>query len=213
MSLEPTVARTFCEWYADNVCRSISYRGVPIIKWIGDLWNYQQIIAKLRPSLIIEFGTSSGGSALWLADLLALVNPKGLVYSVDKLDEASVLVKGNPLIKLEICDSVAPGQRAMLLSLRQQFPGPAFAILDSDHEKPHVLAEMELLREVLETGDYLVVEDSCINGHPIYANWGEGPFEAIEEYEQRHPDDYEHDRENEARFGLTFATNGYLVRR
>jgi cephalosporin hydroxylase len=72
---------------------------------------------------------------------------------------------------------------------------------------------MELVRPVLTRGDYLVVEDGCINGHPLLPGWGEGPFEAIEEYVKRHPEDYAADRERETRFGFTFAPNGYLVRR
>jgi cephalosporin hydroxylase len=108
-------------------------------------------------------------------------------------------------------DTADPTLVERLRGLRQAFPGSAFVILDSDHKKAHVLAEMELLRSVLKGGDYLVVEDGNINGHPIYAGWGEGPFEALQEYEQCYPDDYEHDRVNEYRFGFTFAPEGYLT--
>jgi cephalosporin hydroxylase len=97
--------------------------------------------------------------------------------------------------------------------LRQEYPGPVFAILDSDHTKKHVLAEMRLLRPLLERGDYMVVEDSNINGHPILPGWGEGPMEAILAYEQAFPDDYTHDTGRETKFGITQAPKGYLIRR
>ena len=47
----------------------------------------------------------------------------------------------------------------------------------------HVLAEMKLLRPLLSAGDYLIVEDSILNGHPVLPGWGPGPYEAIEAYE------------------------------
>jgi len=92
--------------------------------------------------------------------------------------------------------------------LRSQYPGPAFAILDSDHRKDHVLAELKLLRPVLVSGDYLIVEDSNVNGHPVYATHGPGPFEAREEYFREFPDD-KFDTAREAKFGSTFATKGF----
>jgi cephalosporin hydroxylase len=95
--------------------------------------------------------------------------------------------------------------------LRIGHPGPVFAILDSDHSKSHVLEELLLLRPLLTKGDYLIVEDSNINGHPVLPLSGEGPYEAIEEYEKRFPNDYVHDA-REHKFGLTFAPHGFLIR-
>ena len=200
------------EWYADNVHRGISYLGVPIMKWVGDLWNYQDIIVDMKPSLIIEFGTACGGSALWFAELMRYVNPTGLVCTVDIHDASHKPARRHPLIKILISDSADLALRDTLMALRAEYPGAVFAIVDSDHTKLHVLAEMELLRPILKAGDYLVVEDGNLNGHPIYANWGEGPYEAIEEYRAKYPDDYELDTYRESRFGFTFAVKGYLMR-
>ena len=51
-----------------------------------------------------------------------------------------------------------------------------FAILDSDHSMDHVLAETKLVRPLLAAGDYLLVEDSSVNGHPVLPGWGPGPI-------------------------------------
>jgi cephalosporin hydroxylase len=51
-----------------------------------------------------------------------------------------------------------------------------------------------------------------MNGHPVCPHWGEGPLEAIAEYEQRHPTDYQHDTARETKFGFTYAPRGFLVR-
>jgi cephalosporin hydroxylase len=101
----------------------------------------------------------------------------------------------------------------IITELKQEFTGSIFAILDSDHRKEHVLNEMLLLRPLLKSGDYLVVEDGNINGHPVLPGWGEGPYEALQEYFTRYPDDYERDYAREQKFGFTFATAGFLIRR
>ena len=75
------------------------------------------------------------------------------------------------------------------------------------------MAEMKALRPLLSAGDYLVVEDSVLNGHPVAPGWGPGPYEAIEAYEAEFPNDYIHDQEREDKFGWTWAPRGYLVRR
>ena len=55
-------------------------------------------------------------------------------------------------------------------------------ILDSDHNMPHVLKEMEIYSAFVTKGSYMIVEDSNVNGHPIMPNWGPGPFEAIQRF-------------------------------
>jgi cephalosporin hydroxylase len=96
--------------------------------------------------------------------------------------------------------------------LKAEFPGKIFAILDNDHSMNHVLAEMKRLRPLLSAGDYMVVEDSHVNGHPVLPGFGPGPYEAIEAYEREFPNDYRHDVARENKFGWTFATNGFLIR-
>src|SRR6202008_3988100 len=96
--------------------------------------------------------------------------------------------------------SAAPAIAEQIRSLKSEFPGRIFAILDSDHSMNHVLAEMKLLRPLLSAGDYLIVEDSNVNGLPILPGWGPGPYEAIEAYEHEFPNDYKHDVARESKF-------------
>ena len=65
----------------------------------------------------------------------------------------------------------------------------------------------------LGAGDYLVVEDSNLNGHPVVPDYGPGPFEAVEQFLAAHPGSYQPDEAREAKFGFTFAPGGFLVRR
>ena len=123
----------------------------------------------------------------------------------------SNVVKQDSSIELMLASSAAPEVVDRITHLKAEHPDPVFAILDSDHTKEHVPNEMLLLRPLLQTGDYLIVEDSNINGHPVLPEWGEGPYEALTEYIARYPDDYDRDLGREAKFGFTFSPEGFLV--
>jgi cephalosporin hydroxylase len=59
-----------------------SWMNVPCEKCPLDLWIYQEIIAEVRPDLIIETGTRFGGSALFMAHMLDIIG-KGGIITVD----------------------------------------------------------------------------------------------------------------------------------
>lgn len=71
---------------------------------------------------------------------------------------------------------------------------------------------MQQIVPLMRRGDYLVVEDTCINGHPLRPDFGAGPYEALEEFLRSHPGMLERDLAREQKFGFTFAPRGYLIR-
>ena len=201
-------------YYNTGVWQQTTWMGVQTYKSPMDMWNYQEILVSLRPSVIIEFGTWHGGSALFFSSVMQQIGRPYVVVSVDiTASRISEKTKSDPNIHLLTMPSASPEVRQSMRTLRQKFPGPAFAILDSDHSKQHVLAEMVNLRDILVTGDYLVVEDSNINGHPVAKSFGPGPYEAIQEYFCMFPQDYDHDFDQERKFGFSFAPNGFLRKR
>jgi cephalosporin hydroxylase len=180
---------------------------------VSDLWNYQEILWNLKPRLVIEFGVYSGGSSFYFSKILGLVRPDSKVFSVDvTLSLVPQEIREDPRIEFFECSSADPKVALRIEDLRRTYPGPVFIILDSDHSAPHVYNEMMLLRGVTRPGDYLIVEDSNINGHPVLPDWGPGPFEAMEKYMAQFPNDYAHDEAREKKFGFTFATRGFLIR-
>jgi cephalosporin hydroxylase len=216
MVYRPTdeVAIEYHKWYyGTRVFDHTTWLGVPCMKSVSDTWNYQEILVELRPTVLIEFGTRYGGSALFFASVMRQLGYPFRILSVD-IDQDTIRepTRQDPDIELLASSSTDPQVADRIRELRIEYPGPVFAILDSLHTADHVLQEMETLRPLLISGDYLIVEDSNINGHPVLPGWGPGPYEALEAYEREYAGDYRHDQAREAKFGFTFATNGFLIR-
>ena len=83
-------------------------------------------------------------------------------------------------------------------------------ILDSDHSEDHVTKELEKYHSLVTKGNYLVVEDSNVNGHPVWPQHGPGPMEAILKFIKNNPQ-FQVDKARE-RHLVTFNPMGYLKR-
>jgi cephalosporin hydroxylase len=203
----------YLRWYYDTaVWKRLSYRGVRTLKNPLDMWNYQEIIAEHGIEWVVETGTRHGGSALFFADLLAARGASGLVISVD-VDHDSLQIPAHEKISLLKGDSASPAILGAIKNLIPEKRAPMFVILDSDHRKAHVLRELGAYVPLMRPGDYLVVEDSCVNGHPVRPDFGPGPMEAIEDFLKSQPGELEEDVPRETKFGCTFAPRGYYLKK
>ena len=59
-----------------------SWMNVPCWKCPLDTWIYQEIMAEIRPDLIVETGTAFGGSALFMAHMMDILG-KGEIITID----------------------------------------------------------------------------------------------------------------------------------
>jgi len=190
----------------DKVCfnTNVFWLGIPLRKCPMDLWIYQEIIHHLEPDIIIECGTSYGGSALFLASICDLVN-NGTVITIDIEDIANKprhkrikYLHGSSTsqeIVEQIQKLIAPKDKVMV-------------ILDSDHHKEHVLDELRIYSQFVTKGSYLIVEDTVLNGHPVRPDFGPGPMEAVEEFLKENKI-FTVDQDKE-KFYVTFNPKGYL---
>lgn len=184
----------------------LHWMGFHTLKCPMDMWAYQEILFETRPDLIIECGTRFGGSTAYLAALCDMLD-RGRVVSIDV--ERRVDRPSHPRIRYIHGSSVDP---AIVAAVRAEI-GPderVMVILDSDHARDHVRAELEAYHALVSRGCYLIVEDTNVNGHPVYPEHGPGPMEAAQDFLAGHSE-FRVDESRE-RFLLTLNPSGYLLR-
>src|SRR4029453_19348028 len=199
--------RAFHELYYDSrdtTWKDTRWRGVRAQKCPLDLWVYQEILHEVQPDLIVETGTAEGGSALFLASILDLIG-RGEVITIDVLLRSDF--PGPPPISYLNGSSTDPTIVGHVSDLVGE-DDSVLVILDSDHTKDHVLAEMRAYGPLVTRGSYLIVEDTNINGHPVLPDFGPGPWEAVEEFLEGN-DQFTVDRSRE-KLLMTFNPMGYL---
>lgn len=191
-------------YYESRVWRNTFWLGVEMQKCPLDLWIYQELLHEVRPRYIVETGTAAGGSALFLASICDLLGV-GEIITVD-VEERPARPKHARIEYLKGSSVAAETVRA----IKERVAGvsPVLVILDSDHSRQHVSRELRLYGEMVTEGSYLIVEDTNVNGHPVFQNHGPGPMEAVESFLRETPQ-FTPDRDRE-KFFLTFNPKGYL---
>jgi len=208
---ERSIVEKFHRLYFDSSAFNMTWRntqwmGHRILKCPLDLWLYQEVLHALRPAVVIETGTAFGGSAHFMASMMDILG-HGQIITIDI--EHHEGRPQHPRITYLTGSSVAPDMVAHVRSLVGS-AGPVMVLLDSDHTRDHVLAELEAYAPFVTPGSYLVVEDTNLNGHPVFDDYGPGPMEALEAFLGRHPE-FAHDPAMD-KFLLTFNPKGFLKR-
>ena len=183
----------------------LSWFGYGLIKTAVDMWMYQELIVRRKPDVVVETGTYNGGSALYFAMLQDRLE-HGRVITIDIEDKPErpkhpriTYVTGSSVD----ADIVAQVHAAVGTSR-------AMVILDSDHSAAHVYEEILAYNPLVQVDDYLIVEDTDINGHPVCANHGPGPMEGLVRF-LAETEAFQVDKDCE-RLLMTVNPSGYLRR-
>lgn len=131
-----------------------SYKGRQLLKNPLDLQLYRALVWDVRPRTIVEVGSKAGGSALFFADLLRCAGIDGRVLSLDVLPVIDV---HDELVDFRFGDGrdLAP---ALGRRWRDSVRRPLLVIEDADHAAPTTRAVLRFFDDVLEPGDWIVVE-------------------------------------------------------
>ena len=151
--------------WAQRYSYGFTWLGRPIIQLPEDLVRTQEVIWRTRPDVIIETGVAHGGSLILYASLLELIG-RGRVIGVDidirPHNRAAIeshplagriqLIQGSstdPTVVDQVNRAIPAGSRVMVL-------------LDSNHTKAHVRAELEAYAPLVTPGCYIVATDGIM---------------------------------------------------
>jgi len=144
--------------YSQGAATAFRWHGVPCFKSCNDIATYAMLIDELRPGSIIELGSGAGGSALLFADLCASAGLTTEITSVD-IEVAAV---SDPRISFVRCDCSAWLQTTAQSG--QTFRRPCLLIEDFHDD---LAGFFESIDSILDSGDYLVIEDSSTKQNQI----------------------------------------------
>jgi len=208
----PSIIDNFHLLYASNHKQTYDntyWMGVSSMKCPLDLWIYQEILFKTKPDIIIETGTFQGGTTLFLANVCDLMN-NGEIITIDisspgnKPEHKRIhYIQGDAASKKTVTKI-----QQLVDKLNNNHDKKIMVILDDQHSEDHVFQEMESYGKFVTPGNYLIVEDTSMGGHPVWPELQSGPMESVERYMKIH-NDFEIDS-NQEKFLLTFNPKGYL---
>ena len=184
-----------CGWDTKYVY-TFSWMGRPIIQLPEDIVRIQEVIYQVKPDLIIETGVAHGGSLILYASLCKGMG-KGRVIGIDieirphnrkaieehELFEYITLIEGSsvaPDVVSQVKSLVATDQKILV-------------ILDSNHSKHHVLAELNAYADIVSLDSYIVATDGIMKdlvGAPrSQPDWHtNNPYVAAQEFLKEHPE-------------------------
>ena len=152
-----------CGWDVKYVY-GFTWMGRPVIQLPEDLLRIQEVVWQVQPDIIVETGVAHGGSLVFYASLLT--TRAGRVIGIDRdirpANRRALLQ--HPLataITLIDGDSAAAATAAQV---RAAIPDGArvMVILDSDHSRAHVAAELALYADLVSPGSFIVVCDGIM---------------------------------------------------
>ena len=157
------------EWLAVGWTQRYSYGftwlGRPLIQLPEDVLRIQEVIHRVKPHVIVETGVAHGGSLIFYASLCKATD-RGRVIGIDIeiRSHNRRAIEEHPLsryITLVEGSSTAPAvveQVKGMIRSRET----VLVILDSNHSKGHVLAELEAYSPLVTPGSYIVATDGIM---------------------------------------------------
>ncbi|HMF56811.1 MAG TPA: CmcI family methyltransferase [Pyrinomonadaceae bacterium] len=173
---------------------TFSWLGRPVVQLPEDMIRVQEVIYRVRPDVIIETGVAHGGSLIYYASLCKVME-RGRVVGIDieirpQNRRAIEAHEMSHLITLIEGSSTAPEVVRLAHSLVK--PGETvLVILDSNHSRQHVSAELEAYCDLVTPDSYIVATDGIMKDlydvprGDIEWQW-DNPTAAAAEFAERH---------------------------
>ena len=170
--------------------------GRHVIQLPEDMIRIQEVIYKIKPDVIIETGVAHGGSLIFYASLCKAME-KGRIIGVDieirehnrKAIEQHELYSYIELIEGDSTKEEVVNKVKNMINKNEK----VLVILDSCHNKEHVMAELEAYSPLVTEDSYIVATDGImeqVEGAPRTSpDWvWNNPKQAAIEFAGKHKD-------------------------
>lgn len=187
-------------WVRTGWVRKYSYGfawwGRPIIQLPDDMIRIQEAIFAVQPDVIIETGIAHGGSLIFYASLMELIG-KGRVIGldIDIRPHNRAAIEAHPMVKrIEMIEGSSTSDEVIQAVRDRIKPGETvMLILDSNHARDHVAAELEAYAPLVTPGSYILSQDGVMKlvaGMPRSGpDWeDDNPITAVHAFLERHPE-------------------------
>ncbi|MBU3949768.1 MAG: cephalosporin hydroxylase family protein [Proteobacteria bacterium] len=200
--------------------------GVPIIQEPQDLQALQEIIWEVKPELIIETGIAWGGSLIFSASMLAILEVCGAIENgevigidIDIRSHNKEAILAHPLSKKITLFEGSSIDEKIIAKVKERAKNKkgVLVCLDSNHTHAHVLAELKAYAHLVNIGSYCMVGDTGIEDLPEGTTndrpWekGNNPKTAVWEFLKEN-NDFLIDRTIDSKLIMTGSPDGYLKR-
>ena len=142
-----------------------SWMGRPIIQLPDDLVRIQEVIWSVQPTVIVETGVAHGGSLIFYACLFEAMG-RGSVIGVDIeiRPHNRAAIEAHPLARRIALIEGSSTDASVLEAVRARLKPDdrVLVILDSDHSRRHVAAELEAYAPLVSPGSYIVATDGIM---------------------------------------------------
>lgn len=204
-----------------------TWMGRPIIQLPQDMIALQELVMSVQPDLIIETGIAHGGSIVYSASLLALLDiyapiqdlkREVLGVDIEIRPHNRTAIEAHPMyerITMLEGSSIAPEILKQVREIVAQHK-TIMVLLDSCHTHEHVLEELKQYAPLVSKGSYVVVYDTAVEFvDASYSDrpWGKGnnPYTAVQAFLHDNSQ-YQLDESIENKYVLTSCPGGWLKR-
>jgi cephalosporin hydroxylase len=142
-----------------------TWLGRPIIQLPEDMIRIQELIYRLKPDLIVETGIAHGGSLVFYATLCEAVDHGRVIgVDIDIRQHNRGAIEAHPLARRITMIEGSSTDPKIVARVAGEIDGArvVLVILDSNHTRDHVRAELDAYSRFVTPGSYIVATDGIM---------------------------------------------------
>jgi cephalosporin hydroxylase len=200
MAADETLPKPAAAFFRGATAHEYTYHftwmGRPIIQLPDDMVRIQEVIHAARPDVIVETGIAHGGSLIYYASLCAAMGHGRVVgIDVEIRPHNRSAIEAHPLARMITMIEGGSTDPGIVARVRAEVAGAGsvLVLLDSNHSRAHVRAELEAYAPFVTPGSYVVATDGVMlevadapRGKPEWA--ADNPVSAVHDFLKTHPE-------------------------